>query len=100
MSSNAAVATKFSDILSDLGNIPAQRVRTEPAPGTATADDLLRVNNQGAMCELVDGVLVEKAITKYELVDETQTLSGGDILPGLVIPLNELFRELDRTRPQ
>jgi len=215
MSSNAAVAANFSDILMDLGNIPASRVRSEPKPGTATLDDLVRVNSQGGMCELVDGALVEKAmgwresliavalcrilsefvlsrnlglvsgpdgfmrilrsqvrgpdvafvswdrlpdgkvpeervpelvpdlavevlsegntygemarkrreyfhagvrqvwmidldertvavysdITKYELFDETQSLSGGDILPGLEISLSSLFGELDRTRP-
>ena len=215
MSSNAAVAAKFSDILMDLGNIPANRVRSDPKPGTATVDDLLRVNSQGGMCELVDGALVEKAmgwresliaialgsiirdfvlarnlglvsgpdgfirilrtqvrgpdlafiswdrlpggkvpeervpelvpdlaievlsegntyaemarkrreyfhagvrqvwmidieertvavysdITKHELFEETQSLSGGDILPGLEISLTALFGELDRTRP-
>jgi Uma2 family endonuclease len=213
MSSNAAVASKFSDILMDLGNIPAHRVRSEPKPGTATVDDLLRANSQGGMCELVDGALVEKAmgwresliasllcellrqflrvhdlglvsgpdgfmrilrtqvrgpdvaivswdrlpggrvpeervpelvpdlaievlsegntyaemarkrreyfhagvrqvwmvdieertvavysdITQHELFDETQSLSGGDILPGLEISLSALFGELDRT---
>lgn len=216
MSSNAAVATNFADILMDLGNIPASRVRSEPKPGTATVEDLLRVNSQGGMCELVDGALVEKAmgwresmiamalgsiirsfvltrnlgvvsgadgfirilrtqvrgpdvafiswdrllggkvpedkvpelvpdlaievlsegntyaemarkrreyfhagvrqvwmvdieertvavytdITKYELFDETQSLNGGDILPGLEISLGALFGELDRTRPE
>ena len=62
MSSNAAVAANFSDILMDLGNIPSSRVRTDPKPGTATIDDLLRVNSQGGMCELIDGALVEKAM--------------------------------------
>jgi len=215
MSSNAAVAANFSDILVDLGSIPAHRVRSEPKPGKATVDDLLRINSQGGMCELVDGALVEKAMgwresliasllcellrqylrvhdlglvsgpdgfmrilrtrvrgsavacvswdrlpggkvpeervpelvpdlavevlsegntyaemarkrreyfhagvrqvwmtdieertvavysefTKYELFDQTQSLSGGDILPGLEISLTALFGELDRTRP-
>lgn len=62
MSSNAAVPATFADILTDLGNIPPARVRTDPKPGTATVEDLLRVNRQGAMCELVDGTLVEKAM--------------------------------------
>ena len=61
MSSNGSVATNLSDILIDLGNIPPCRVRTDPQPGTATLDDLLRVNSQGGMCELIDGALVEKA---------------------------------------
>lgn len=215
MSSNAAVATTLSDILIDLGNIPLSRVRNVPSPGTATFEDLQRVNSQGGMCELVDGTLVEKAmgwresliasllcellrqylrihdlglvsgpdgfmrilrtqvrgpdvafvswerlpggkipedrvpeivpdlaievlsesntyaemsrkrreyfqagvrqvwmidieertvavyteITKHEIFDETQTLGGGDILPGLEVSLDALFGELDRTRP-
>jgi Uma2 family endonuclease len=53
----------LADLLRRLGNIPARRVRLEPAPGTATERDLLR-NNEGkfktAICELVDGTLVEK----------------------------------------
>ncbi len=215
MSSNAAIAASFADILMDLGNIPASRVRTEPRPGTATIDDLLRANSQGGMYELVDGVLVEKAtgwresviamalgsiirefvlarnlgvvsgpdgfikilrtqvrgpdlafvswdrlpngkmptervpelvpdlaievlsegntyaemarkrrecfhagvrqvwmidieertvavyldITQHELFDESQSLSGADILPGLEVSLSDLFAEVDRTRP-
>lgn len=62
MTLNAAVAATFADILADLGNIPPGRVRTEPKPGTATVDDLLQINRQGALCELIDGTLVEKAI--------------------------------------
>ena len=215
MSSNAAVAATFSDILIELGNIAPSRVRMDPKPGTATVDDLLRVNGQGSMCELVDGTLVEKAmgwresliasllcellrqflrghdlglvsgpdgfirilrsqvrgpdvafvswdrlpggkvpeervpalvpdlavevlsegntyaemarkrreyfhagvrqvwmidlnertvavysdISKHELFQESDTLGGGDILPGLSISLGDLFGELDRTRP-
>lgn len=216
MSTNAAVASSFSDILMDLGNISSQRVRSDPKPGSATVEDLLRINSQGAMCELVDGVLVEKVmgwresliaialgryisefvlirnlglvtgpdglirilksqvrgpdvtfvswdrlpdgkvpqervpelvpdlaveilsegntygemarkrreyfhagvrqvwmididrrtvavytdIMQYQVLDESQSLSGGDILPGLEISLSVLFAELDRTRPQ
>ena len=44
-------------------------------------------------------VAVYSDITKYELFDETQSLSGSDILPGLEISLSTLFGELDRTRP-
>ncbi len=215
MNANAAVAAKFSDILNDLGNIPPQRVRTEPKPGTASIEDLLLANSQGGMCELIDGTLVEKAmgwresliatllcemlrqylrnhdlglvtgpdgfmrilrtqvrgpdvafvswerlpdgkvpvervpelvpdlaievlsegntyaemarkrreyfhagvrqvwmvdidertvavfsdITKHELFQESQALDGGTVLPGLLIPLRELFGELDRRKP-
>ncbi|MEZ6137813.1 MAG: Uma2 family endonuclease [Pirellulaceae bacterium] len=215
MSVNAAVAARFSDILADLGNIPSDRVRFDPKPGTATIDDLIRVNRGTGLCEMVDGTLVEKAmgwresllasvliellrqflrthnlglvsgpdgfirilgsqvrgpdvaftswarlpngrvpdqavpeivpdlvievlsagntyaemarkrreyfhagvrqvwmvdpnertvavytdITRHEVLDEDATLMGQDILPGLAIPLNEVFGELDRCQP-
>ena len=62
MVSNAAVAEKWSDILAELGGIPAKRVLREPKPGRATIDDLMKTNSNGGLCELVDGTLVEKAM--------------------------------------
>jgi Uma2 family endonuclease len=55
----------LADLLRRLGNIPAKRVRLNPAPGTATERDLIRNNEsklKTAICELVDGTLVEKAM--------------------------------------
>src|SRR5207244_1169342 len=47
--------------------IPAERILLDPPPGTATEDDLVRHNeNRGPTCELVDGVLVEKAVSTKE----------------------------------
>lgn len=46
------------DLLHQLGDIPPDRVRMRPTPGTATIADLLKFENDG--CELVDGTLVEK----------------------------------------
>jgi len=60
--SNAAVAGNFSDILTDLGGISGERVYRSPEPGRATIEDLLQKNETGAMCELIDGTLVEKAM--------------------------------------
>src|SRR5689334_17350997 len=52
-----------AELLRQLGGISGRRVRLSPAPGTATEDDLLAVNDRhSALCELVDGVLVEKVI--------------------------------------
>lgn len=46
-----------------LGDIPLYRVRLKPAPGTATEKDLLRLmDKEGRLCELIDGVLVEKTM--------------------------------------
>ena len=33
------------------------------------------------------------------ILDESQTLSGGDVLPGFELPLKQLFAELDFGRP-
>jgi Uma2 family endonuclease len=54
-----------AQLLKRLGNIPAFRVRLQPPPGTATERDLIRHNegeSKTAICELVDGTLVEKAM--------------------------------------
>ena len=49
-------------MLKKLGGIPAERALLDPAPGTATEKDVLAVEQrQGRICEMVDGVLVEKA---------------------------------------
>ena len=62
MASNAAVANGFSERLEELGSISALRVRNEPPPGHATIADLVQVNQSGSHCELIDGILVEKAM--------------------------------------
>lgn len=51
-----------AELLKKLGGIPAERVLLDPPPGTATEKDVLAVERQGRICELVDGVLVEKAM--------------------------------------
>jgi Uma2 family endonuclease len=49
------------------GMIPAERILLHPLPGTASEKDLLRVNDEGrTLVELVDGVLVEKAMGAKE----------------------------------
>ncbi|MDB5312142.1 MAG: hypothetical protein JWO38_6344 [Gemmataceae bacterium] len=50
----------IGDLLRRLGDIPPDRVRFSPVPGTATVDDLLKPENAG--CELVDETLVEKPV--------------------------------------
>jgi Putative restriction endonuclease len=51
-----------ADLLKRLGNIPPERVRLSPAPGTATEEDVIRVlDRENRLCELVEGTLVEKA---------------------------------------
>jgi Uma2 family endonuclease len=58
-----AIATTWEDRLSDLGNVPAIRVRLDPVPGTATVADVVRLRDtERRLYELVDGTLVEKAM--------------------------------------
>jgi Uma2 family endonuclease len=54
----------MAELLHDLGDIPPERVLLQPAPGTATeADVIWLADHEDRLCELVDGVLVEKAMS-------------------------------------
>lgn len=56
-----------ADLLERLGGIPASRVRLHPAPGTAREEDVVWAHaHEDRLCELVDGVLVEKAMGYFE----------------------------------
>jgi len=60
-------AVTVSDLLRQLGDIPPERVRLQPPPGTATEADVVAVHSrEDRLCELVDGVLVEKTMEYYE----------------------------------
>ena len=57
--SRAALAARF-------GGIDPGRILLDPPPGTATEADLERVRREtGRLCELLDGTLVEKAVSAY-----------------------------------
>lgn len=51
-----------------LGNVPFERILLKPLPGTATEKDALRLLERAdkRICELIDGVLVEKAMGTRE----------------------------------
>jgi len=58
---------RISDLLERLGDIPPQRVRLRPVPGTATEKDVIRAEARcNRLCELIDGTLVEKPVGYYE----------------------------------
>ena len=62
-SSSAATIETLADLLEQLGGLAPARVRFRPPPGTATEKDVLEVEaHEDRLCELVDGVLVEKAM--------------------------------------
>jgi len=50
----------FADWVARLGDVPLNRILMKPEPGTATVADVLAAEAKGHLCELVDGVLVEK----------------------------------------
>ena len=53
----------LADLLEQLGGIAPARVRFRPVPGAATEEDMLEIHDrEGRLYELVDGVLVEKAM--------------------------------------
>jgi Uma2 family endonuclease len=56
----------IAQLLQRLGDIPADRVRFQPLPGTATIDDLLKPENK--LCELIEGTLVDKPMGIREAV--------------------------------
>jgi Uma2 family endonuclease len=93
-----------ADLLESLGDIPPERIRMRPFPGSATEDDVLAVRaSERRLCELVDGVLVEKptgndesrlaaelifALIEFLRRNNLGTAAGADgmmrLLPGLV----------------
>jgi Uma2 family endonuclease len=57
----------LADLVARLGDIPLDRIVADPAPGTATEEDVLkRPGGEKRICELVDGVLVLKTMGYYE----------------------------------
>ena len=67
-----ATATRgetLADLVEQLGDIPLSRIRMTPLPGSATEADLLEAEGRyHSLFELVDGVLVEKAMGYRESI--------------------------------
>jgi Uma2 family endonuclease len=52
-----------AEMQQQLGGIPLERIRIVPPPGLATDEDAMHVQEvEGRTCEVIDGLLVEKAI--------------------------------------
>ena len=103
----------LADLLSRLGGVSPERVRFYPLPGTATEADVVAIEaGENRLCELVDGVLVEKpmgfreslvagwiltALNSFVMPRRLGVVSGSDglmrLVPGLVrIPDVEIGR--------
>ena len=52
-----------ADLLGRFDEVLARRILLDPIPGTATVDDVVAIHaREKRLCELVDGILVEKAM--------------------------------------
>jgi Uma2 family endonuclease len=61
------VFTNVEELQAHLGGVPLSRIRLRPFPGSATEKDLLEIDaKEGRPCELIDGILVEKAMGSFE----------------------------------
>src|SRR4051812_859309 len=60
----------FADLHRAIGNVPLDRVRLDPPPGTAKERDVIAAQKglDRRFCELVHGVLVEKPIGTQEAI--------------------------------
>jgi Uma2 family endonuclease len=51
----------MADVLEELGGVPLDRILFHPPPGTARLQDVIEMEaRENRLCELVDGVLVQK----------------------------------------
>lgn len=80
-----ALPPTFADLVAQLGDVPLERIWLHPPPGTATEADVLYADDHlDRLCELVDGVLVEKPMSYPEsrLMMELGALLRNHIRPG------------------
>ena len=76
----------MADLLDRLGGIPLTRIRLRPAPGTATEEDVLRIDaKEDRLCELIDGVLVEKPMA---IAESILGIAIGSFLRAFVVAAN------------
>lgn len=76
----------LADLLDRLGGVPLERVRFQPSLGGATVQDVIDIQQQeGKLCELVDGVLLEKVMGFVQ-----SALAGLliEVLRAFVVPRN------------
>ena len=74
----------LADLLDRLGHVPLHRVRFRPFPGTGTVKDVVHIGaHEDRLCELVDGVLVEKPMGLRESVIAVAIAAA---LRGFVMP--------------
>jgi Uma2 family endonuclease len=76
----------LADLMERLGNVPSHRIRLHPPLGTATVKDVVRIREkEDRLCELVEGVLVEKTMG---LEESMLAVFLGTLLDAFVRPQN------------
>jgi Uma2 family endonuclease len=76
----------LADFMERIGNVPPDRIRFHPYPGSATVQDVIEIEQkEGKLCELVEGVLLEKPLGYNESVLAVYLAS---LLNAFVIPRN------------
>ncbi len=76
----------LADLLKRLGGIPLDRIRFRPYPGTATVQDVIDIHeSEKKLCELVEGVLLEKTMG---YIESSLAISLGAFLYAFVFPRN------------
>lgn len=60
----SATDMTIEELAARVGAVSLWRIRIDPLPGTATQEEVERIQREeGVLCELIDGVLVEKAVS-------------------------------------
>jgi Uma2 family endonuclease len=76
----------LADLMIRLGGVPPERVLVHPYPGTATVQDVIDIEaKENKLCELVEGVLVEKAVG---YIESALAVFLGGLLHAFVVPRN------------
>jgi Uma2 family endonuclease len=76
----------LADLVERLGGISLARIRFQPPPGLATEKDVLAIaSHEDRLCELVDGVLVEKPMG---LRESLLAVALAGFLRAFVLPRN------------
>jgi hypothetical protein len=89
----------IADLVHRLGDISIDRIMLHPAPGLATEDDVIRYLEapQKRLCELIDGVLVEKPMGVKEGLLGSR-LANTDVCSLLAVSLDPVFMECGRSK--
>lgn len=90
---NIPIEWTVADLQDHLDGIPAHRIRLRPWPGTATVQDVVRLDVR--LVWYIDPASRTVAVSHNENdsveLDEDQMLTGNGILPGFEVAVRQLF---------